>query len=198
MELELARELMKYFFYAPHANGILVFEDNEYLGVVLKKDVEYGITSGNFKLFENINILKVNELSTLLFRESSKKNAKVPVIDKAGNLIRIISYEEFISQFYFDEFVKNFKSGAFLDNLDYPLVITNCFKKCLYANKMAFNLAEFDFLGKSINLLLKKFEIKKIDRGLVLENKKDRFTLFISKSENKNFLYYVYNFLKLD
>ncbi len=43
MDTELIKDLMELFFHAPMANGILVFEDNDYLGVVLKRDIEIGI-----------------------------------------------------------------------------------------------------------------------------------------------------------
>ncbi len=197
MELALAKELMKYFFQAPSVNALLVFEDNEYLGIVLKKDIEFGITSGNFKLYENINFIKPSEVTDIIFKENNKKNSRIPVIDKTGGLINIISYEEFLSHFYFDEFIQNFKLSPIFDNLDYPMLITNYFKKCIYANKMAFEIAEFDIIGKSILHLFKKFEIKKLENGLNLEKNGETFNLIISQSRTKNFTYFVYHFFKI-
>lgn len=198
MEIDLARELMKYFFQAPTANGILVFEDNEYLGIVLKKDIEFGIATGNFNLFENINMVKPVDLIQIISKDNKKRNVKIPVIDKSGKLIRIITYEEFNSQFNFEEFEQTFKIPSVIDYLEYPLIITNCFKKCLYANKNAFELAGFDIPGKKITSLLKKFEIKKFENGLLLEKDNKIYHLVISKSESKNFLYFVYNFLSFN
>ncbi|MGC8771760.1 MAG: PAS domain-containing protein [Brevinematia bacterium] len=188
---------MKYFFQAPSVNGLLVFEDNEYLGVVLKKDIELGIATGVFNLYENINFLKVNEMANIIFKENNKKNSKLPVIDKTGALIKFISYEEFQSHFYFDEFIEGFKIANVFDNIDYPFLITNYFKKCIYANKKAFEIAGFDIVGKSISILLKKFEIKRVENGLILERNGEAYNLMIHHSETRNFTYLVYNFFTI-
>ncbi len=194
MEERLSKDLIKYFFQAPSANGLLVFEDNEYLGVVLKKDIEFGITTKNFKLFENINFIRISEIEDIIFKENNKKSAKVPVVDKSGNLLKIITYDEFLSHFYFDDFITGFKPNSVFDDLDHPIFITNFFKRCLYTNKKGFELAEFDIIGKNISNLLKKFEIKKMDKGMLLEKNGKMYTLYISHSETKNFYFLVYDF----
>ena len=195
-ENELIKDLMELFFHAPMANGILVFEDNDYLGVVLKRDIEIGIMDGNFNFFENISFIKLNQLQNSLFKKESLKANKVPVVDKTGKLIRIISFEEFQSQFYFDEFIPHFKEQNVFDNLEHPLVITNHFKKTIYANKSALELMERDIIGKNYSSLLKLFEIQMVEGSMILEKKEEIYQLSISHSLAKNFSYYVYQFFK--
>ncbi len=190
----VAKDLIKYFFQAPTANGLLVFEDTEYLGVVLKKDIEFGIKEGNFKLFENINFIKISNVENIIFKEENKKNSRVPVIDKVGTLLKIISYDEFVSHFYFDDFLKNFKVSNVFDYADCPIFVTNFFKKCLYANKRGLEFAGFDIIGKNISLLLKKFKVKKMEKGLLLEKDDNIYNLYITHSEAKNFFYFIYSF----
>jgi len=197
MEIELAKDLMKLFFRAPAANGILVFEDNDYLGVILKRDIEIGIAEGNFNLFENINMIRVVQLPQILFKSNTSRNLQVPVIDKAGSFIRIISYEEFMSQFFFEEYLNHFKIQNVFENLEHPLVITNHFKKTLFANKQALELIKSDIEGKNFCEILKQFEIKKVRTFLWVEKGKNSYQLIVSHSESKNFSYYVYLFLKV-
>ncbi len=196
MEIELARSLMNLFFQAPAAHGILVFEDNDYLGVVLKRDIEIGIMEGSFNLFENINMIKLNQLTQVVFKNQTSKNLQVPVIDKAGSLMRIISFEEFQCQFYFDEYTPHFNIQNVLDELEHPLVITNHFKKTIYANKKAMEMLECDIEGKNFSEILKHFEIKTIGTFMLIENCKHSYNLIISHSETKHFSYFVYLFLK--
>ncbi len=151
---------------------------------------------GNFNFFENISFIKLNQLSNSLFKNDSSKNNKVPVIDKAGKLIRIISYEEFLSQFFFDEFITHFKEQNVFDNLENPLVITNHFKKTVYANKAALELMERDIVGKNFSSILKLFEIQIVEGSMILEKKEEIYHLVISHSQAKNFSYFVYQFFK--
>ncbi len=194
-ELVLAKNLMQLFFLAPAAHGLLVFEDNDYLGVVLKRDIEIGIMEGRFSLFENINILKVSQLTQTLFRNDSLKNQLLPVIDKAGALLRIISYDEFQCQFFFDEYSPRFKVQGVLEDLESPLIITNHFKKTIFANRKALELIEKDIEGRCFSDVLKHFEIKNVGDFMIVEKKGVSYRLVISHSENKNFSYYLYLFL---
>jgi hypothetical protein len=197
METELAKNLMELFFHAPAVNGILVFEDNDYLGVILKRDIEIGVMEGNFNLFENINFMKLAQLPPVLFKNEGLKNIKIPVVDKTGNLIRIISYEEFLSQFFFDEFINHFKTENVLDHLEHPVVITNHFKKTVYLNKSALELIERDILGKNLSIFLKTFDIKMDGEQMFLKKKDHEYRLVISSSSSKNFSFFVYQFFKI-
>lgn len=197
MEVELAKELMQYFFHAPGANGILVYEDNDYLGIVLKRDIEIGIMEGNFNLFENINFVRLNQITGVLFKNENIKNAQIPVIDKTGKLIRIISQEEFQCHFYFDEYIGHFKEQLVLDNLEHPFIMTSHFKKTIYANKAALELFEKDIIGKSFNLILKLYQIKIKDNLMVLEKNENTYNLIISHSCTPQFSCFIYQLFKL-
>jgi hypothetical protein len=195
-EIELAKELMELFFHAPAANGILVFEDQDYLGVLFKRDIEIGMSEGNFRLFENINLIKVSQLDEVLFKNGSSRNGKIPVVDKAGQLIRIISQEEFLCHFFFDEYLQHFKTQSVLDHLEHAVIITSYFKKIIYANKKALELIQNDIIGKSFSSVLKLFEIKSADSFMELEKDGRFYRLSISASVSKSFSYFVYQFLK--
>ncbi len=197
MEIEMAKSLMKLFFHAPAAHGIIVFEDNDYLGVVLKRDIEIGIMEESFSLYENISMIKVSQLSQTLFRNNSNKNLQVPVIDKAGSLLRIISFEEFQCHFFFDEYMPHFKILGVIEDLEHPLVITNHFKKTIFANRKALELIERDIEGKIFTEVLNHFEIKTVGDFMLIEKKGVSYNLLISHSESRNFSYYLYLFLKI-
>ncbi len=195
MEVELAKELMELFFHAPAVNGILVFEDNDYLGVVLKRDIEIGIMEGNFNLFENINFMKANLIPNTIFKNEAVKNTKIPVIDKAGKLIRIISYEEFTCQFYFEDYIEKFNYENVFDYLEQPMIITNHFKKIIYANKNALEWTQKDLIGRNISPVLNQFDIRMQNSEMTIEKNGIKFRLLISHSLSKNFSYFVYQFL---
>lgn len=195
MEIELARELIQLFFLAPGTNGILVFEDNDYLGVILKRDVEMGLSEGTFQLFENINTIRAAQLPQVLFKKGEGKNCKVPVVDKAGKLQRILSHDEFLCQFDFESYKGHFKPQSVLDDLDHPFIITNFFKKTIYANKQALALAGKDFIGKSFTPVLKSFHLRLEGPEMFLIRNDETFRLCISRSESKNFATWVYQIL---
>jgi hypothetical protein len=197
-EIELAKKLMQFFFLAPAAHGALVFEDNDYLGVVLKRDIEIGIMEGRFSLFENINLIKMSQLAQTLFKSNNIKNLLLPVIDKTGALLRIISFEEFQCHFFFDEYKPHFKIQGVLDDLEYPLVITNHFKKTIFVNRKALELIEKDIEGRNFTEILKHFDIKNVGDFMIVEKKGISYNLIITRSENKNFSYYLYLFIKID
>lgn len=192
---EVAKRLMELFFQAPAAHGILVFEDNDYLGVVLKRDIEMGIAEGKFVLSENLNFVNVKELSGLLFRDNGV-GAKIPVIGKDGVLIRIITHDEYVCQFHFDSYLPHFKEQNALDYLEHPLVITNHFKKAIYANQKAMELLETDVAGKNLTPILKSFHMNMVKDSMILEKNGELFRLTISHSLSKSFSYYVYQFFK--
>jgi hypothetical protein len=196
-EIDLAKSLMKLFFHAPAAHGLIIFEDNDYLGVVLKRDIEIGIMEGRFSLYENISMIKISQLSQTLFKSNTTKNVQVPVIDKTGALLRIISYDEFQCQFYFDEYIPHFKILGVIDDMEHPFVITNHFKKTIYANRQALELIQRDIEGKIFSEALKRFEIKNVGDFMRVINKDSSYNLIISHSESRNFSYYVYIFLKI-
>lgn len=198
METDLGRELIRHFFNAPQVEAMLVFEDNEYFGIVLKKDVEMSLVKRNFELGGNINRVKPSQLPLLLFRGEPGKNTRIPVIDKAGNLIRIISYEEYESHFDADTFLPRFRPSATLEGLSHPLVITNHFRKILYANRKALELSRIDLPGKPFSAMLRLFEIRSLSDRMLLENADKKYHLFISASDHKGFSSYLYQFLPLE
>lgn len=194
MEDQLAKSLLQLFFQAPLVNAILVFEDNDYLGVVFKKDIERGIMTGNFQLFENISFIRTDDLQTVLFSHQVTKSVRIPVIDKVGNLIRIISYDEYMSQLFFEKFIFKFDLESVLDNLDHPLIITNHFKKTLYLNKKALEMIEKDFLGRKIPELMKSFNVEMSGDKIILTKDDKTYHLVINNSSMKNFSFILYQF----
>lgn len=194
MDDHLPKRLLQLFFKTPLVNALLVFEDNEYFGVVLKRDVELGMRDNDFKLFENINVIDVYELPTVLFSHNITDNALIPVIDKTGNLIKIISYTEFESQFYFDEFIGGFLIDEVISNLDHPIIITNHFKKILYLNNRAFLMIGKDYLGGKFSDLIKSYDIEIVGDKMIVSKDDKMYHLSINYSATKKFAYHVYQF----
>lgn len=194
MEEKLARRLLQLFFQAPLVNALLVFEDSDYLGIVFKKDIERGVTSGDFELFENISTISVDQLPAALFGGRATKSAMIPVIDKAGETIGIISYDEFLSQLMFEKYIFRFDLEPVLDNLDHPVLITNTFKKILYLNKEALTLFQKDMAGKAFGAAIKDFEMEMRGEQMIVSRGDEMFRLFISQSPMKNFSFIFYQF----
>jgi hypothetical protein len=191
----LARRLMELFFQAPAASALLVFEDNDYLGVVLKRDIEIGISEGNFSLSENLNFVKQKDLPAVIFRENGN-GVKIPVIDREGELIRIISHEEYVCQFQFESYIPHFSEQAVLDSLEHPVVITSHFKKVVYANKKAMELFNMDLVGRNIAPVLKDFHMNVVKDSMILEQNGALYRLTISHSLTRNFSYLFYQFFR--
>ncbi len=116
------------------------------------------------------------------------------MIDKGGSLIRIISYDEFMSQLFFEKFIFKFDLESALDNLDHPLIITNHFKKILYLNKKALEMIEKDILGRKITELLKTFTIEMVNDRMILTKDDNIYNLVINSSTMKNFSFVIYQF----
>jgi hypothetical protein len=195
MEIELAQKLLSFFFKAPLVNALLVFEDNEYFGVVFKRDIEMGLREGNFQLFENISTIRAEELTTVLFAQQVSSGTVIPVIDKVGNLNKIISYEEFESHFHFDRFIADFSVAPVIESLDTPIMVTNHFKRILYMNRGAYEIAEKDFTGWNIGSLLKQFEIEISGDKMLVTAGEMTYQLHIHFAMAENFSYHVYQFI---
>jgi hypothetical protein len=194
MDEKLAKRLLSHFFKAPLVNAMLVFEDNSFLGAVLKKDIERGIIENNFNLFENINIINESEILQVLFYHNPQKNATIPVIDKGGNLIKIISFTEFESQFSLNRYLDKFKTDNVIEYLDHPVLITNCFKKILYLNREALKMIGEDFLGHKLSDLLKRFDIEIASDRMIVSKDDNMYHLIINYSSEEDFDYQVYQF----
>ncbi len=188
-----AQQLLQIFFQAPLVNSLLVYEDNEYLGMVFKKDIQLGIQEGVFDLELNINFIEKNEVANFLIREEKdRENLRIPVIDKQGHLITIMTFREFECQFAFHRFLDDFHMDNIWDNLDHPLLITDHFKKVLYLNKEAFLLARKDLLGTRIQPFLKLFSMEIKEDRMLLTHIDRTYELVISLSQHQDFKYQVY------
>jgi hypothetical protein len=198
METDIGRELIRHFFHAPQVEALLVFEDNEYFGIVLKKDIEMSLVKKGFELGGNINRVKPAQLPLLLFRGEPGKTTRIPVIDKTGRLQRIISYEEYESQFDTDAYLPHFKPSSTLEGLAHPVVVTNHFRRILYANRRAMETAGMDLPGKPFSALLRLFEIRSLSRRMLIEKGEAHFELLITSSDFKGFSSFLYQFLPVE
>jgi transcriptional regulator with PAS, ATPase and Fis domain len=194
----LAQHLLQLFFQAPLVNALLVFEDHDYLGIIFKKDIQIGITEQNFDLELNINFIDAAEVRDIILSpDREKESLKIPVVDKEGHLIKIISFSEFESQFYFNHFLESFSLEHIWDHMDHPLIITNHFNKVLYLNKEAFIMAGKDLLGSRLNKFLNQFEIEIIQDRMTLTRGDKMYHLVISHSHDDTFDYQIYQFFEI-
>ncbi len=195
---QLAHRLLQLFFQAPLVNALLVFEDNEYLGVIFKKDIQIGLKENNFDLSLNLNFIQEQEVRDIILSSDKQKDAlKIPVIDKEGHLLKIISFQEFESQFYFNHFLEEFSLEHVWDSLDHPLILTNHFKKVLYLNKQAFLLARKDLLGTKLSQFLNLFEMEMNMDRMILSRIDQMFHLVISHAHSEYFDYQLYQFFPI-
>ena len=189
---ELPRKLLSVFFKAPTAQAALVMEDNEYLGLFFKKDAQIGLKDPDFEFSSNINFIDRSHLKDIFFRNENHFQDLIPVIDKEGRFLRTLSFKEYQSQFFFDDFFQEFSRDGIWDNADFPLLITNGFKKILYMNKKAFLIAEKNLLGKKFHSFLKFFEIEIVRDKMILSRENEVFELRIHISQSKHFEYQIY------
>lgn len=199
-EPSLAKNLLEMFFHAPAANAILVFEENRYRGVILKRDVEMGIAEGHFAMDANVNPVRPEELSGLVFRNGglspgSGVPAGVPAVDEEGRLIRILSREEFQCQFFFGDFRKEFDTTGVLASLEHPLIVTDVFLKTVYANEKARDLMGGELEGENLGDRLARFHISSVRDSRFLEKDGRLFRMETVRSESDRFAYRVYLFI---
>lgn len=194
----IAHQLLQLFFQAPLSNALLVYEENDYQGLVFKKDVQLGIQEEGFDLAMNINYIEKQDAADLILKtDTEREQIKIPAIDRQGQLLAFLSYQEFICQFSFHHFLDGFHMDRVWDALDHPLIITDYFKKVLYLNKEALLISRKDLLGQKINPFLRQFSMEIKEEKMVLLHIDKIWELVISQAKTRDFHYWIYQFFPL-
>ncbi len=187
------KELLSLFYQAPHVRGFLVFRGVEYEGIVFKRDIERHLEEAHLTAVDLVQRLSVPQMEEFLFAREPTSHIKIPVLFLDTGETRLISYTEFRWHFHPDEFSFHRLEGV-LRGMEYPLVVTDLFKRVLYQNQQAFSFFSHDLLGKNIYSALRDWAIEERDGFFVVYSDKGRYRLFISRSEGPDGEFLVFLF----
>ncbi|URA10494.1 hypothetical protein [Thermospira aquatica] len=187
------KELLALFYQAPHVRGILVFRGMEYEGMVFKRDIERHLDETHLSVLDLVQRLSVPQMEEFLLSKDPSPHTKIPVLFLETGEMTLISYKEFRWHFHPDEFSFSRVEGV-VRSMDYPVVVTNLFKKVLYQNQAAFSFFSRDLLGKNIFTALKEWAIEEKDGFFLVYSDKGRYSLFMSRSQGSDGEFFVFLF----
>jgi len=189
-------ELLNLFYQAPSVQGLLVFQNNEYQGVVFKRDIERIMREEGCDLGSLLQPLSVAQIEEFVFSKEPTPHTLVPAIQMDGTLVRFLTFKELRWYFHPEEFSVGMME-VLLRSLEHPLVVCTHFKRVVYQNQKAFELFESDLLGKNIYTALRMWLVEEEDGFFVVYSDKGRHRLFISHAETKEFSLFVFQFFPL-
>ncbi|MGL4389123.1 MAG: hypothetical protein ACRCTJ_07010 [Brevinema sp.] len=181
----------------PYLNALLVFDDHEFAGILLKKDIESALKSKDSFLIDKINKVSKEDLEKSIFNENPKLNMKIPFISLTGEIQDLMSYDEFVSEFFPEDFSQRLSLQEVFFCLSHPLVIMNRFKRILYLNKSAEELLSEKARGEKITDVMLGFQINCEGDRILIHRQKEMWKLIISESESKFAFYFIYQMIPM-
>lgn len=179
----------------PHLNACLVFNSNEFQGILLKKDLEQNLYRTKNDISKLIIKMQTEHIEDILFHDPPNIKTKIPYINPSGKLMGVMLYEEFVSEFFTEDLVTKISYKELLDYYEHPVVILNQFKTILYLNKLADELLSEKVFGMKISDALLAFDIEFDDDRMILRRQDEAWSLFIAKSKTPYTKYYFYHFM---
>lgn len=178
-------------------SGCLILEKNgTYKGILLKNDLDEILNTQNSFYLDKILQVKKNDLETTLFKVPPSLRTVIPYINSSGEHFGTMKYEEFVSEFFPEDFTTKMSLTEIFDYYEYPIVITNQFKTILYINKQSSELFSSESFGKKISDILLSFTMKIEKEKMTLQREGEIWDLSVSESQTAHAKYYVYQFLK--
>lgn len=180
----------------PYLNACLVFDNNNFSGILLKKDLEDSLKmNDNFLVDKIINISK-DAVEELLFNETPKLKMQIPFISLMGEVQGLIFYDEFVSEFFTDDFLTRLSLQEVFGNLMHPILIMNRFKRILYLNKKAEEIFSQQALGQKVSDVMLSFDINcGDDNRILISRQHECWQLLISESVTPFAKYYIYQLI---
>ncbi|MGL4676709.1 MAG: hypothetical protein ACRCWI_03475 [Brevinema sp.] len=180
----------------PHLNACPVFQDQKFLGILLKKDLENQLSRMDADIEDLIIQVPVDHLEQILFHVPPHVKTKIPYINKLGILLGALLYDEFVSEFFPRDFVTKLSFHEIFNYYEYPVLILNQFKTILYLNYQAQELLTDKVFGMKISDALLAFDISvNNEQEMILRRQEESWRLIISKSITPYAQYYVYQCL---
>lgn len=194
----MIEDIYRLFLQCPLSSGALVFRDNIYEGVLLKKDLELAIKEQDESIDEKITSVPPEGVESFLFSGKPRNKSLIPCLTPEGRPLEPIMYEEFISEFFPEDYRLRFSPGEMLLYYEHPLLALNRFKTVLYANKGAEDLFEESPLNRRINDLLEGFNLSTQRDRLLVSRGKRCWIMFTACSHTPRGLLYLYQFIRSD
>ena len=194
--MEKLRTIYHSFLENPHLSACLIFEENEYQGILLKKDLERRLRDDENFIHDLIINVPKDGIEDIIFNDTPNIKMGIPYFDTRGCYLGVLLYDEFVAEFFPEDFQTKLSHREIIDYFEHPAFIVNQFKTILYINKEGESLLSAKAFGQKIPNMLLSFEITMDkDKMQVLRNGQT-WTLFISKSQTPFALYYIYQFIK--
>lgn len=178
-----------------YLSGCLILEKNgAYKGILLKDDLDDVLNSQSSFYLDKIIPVEKNEIETKLFKISPSLRTVIPYTSSIGDCFGTLKYEEFVSEFFPEDFTTKISLTEILDHYEYPILIANQFKTILYINKKASDLLSSEAFGKKISDVLLSFTMKIEKDRMTLHRNDEIWTLSISESNTSHITFYIYQF----
>jgi len=190
------QDIYRIFLECPQVNGGLVFDEGTFIGVLFKKDIELLLNEKDNFIIDKIVFIPISNLEEFLFTDIPKSRTKIPYFSYSGEVLGTIFYQEFVSEFFPEDFITRLSLLDIFQNYEYPLFIVNRFKTLLYNNKAASELFPENIYGKKIGEILNSFDIYFNEKKMFISRSNQTWQLLIARSIDEHFFYNIYQFIK--
>ena len=178
----------------PYMNACLVFEDQIFQGVLLKKDLERKLSDTNNSILDHIIKIPLENLEDIIFNDPPSIKMKIPYINCKGDILGVLLYDEFVSEFFPLDFTTRLSLQEIFTYYENPIIILNQFKTILYMNNIGRKLLSEKVLGLKISDALLAFQIGHREENIMITRQDEQWILTISKSQTPHD-YYIYQFV---
>ncbi len=178
-----------------YINACLVFEDQNFQGILLKKDLERKLSDNDDCILDHIIKIPLENLEDILFNEAPSIRMKIPYINSSSKILGVLLYDEFVSEFFPLDFTTRLSLQEVFTYYENPIIILNQFKTILYMNNAGRELLSEKVLGIKICDALLAFQIGHEGEQMTITRQEEHWSLIISRSQTPHASYYIYQFI---
>ena len=178
-----------------YINACLVFEDQVFQGILLKKDLERKLSDIDDCILEHIIKIPLENLEDILFNEPPSIRMKIPYINSNGEILGALLYDEFVSEFFPMDFATRLSLQELFNYYENPILILNQFKTILSMNSAGRELLSEKVLGIKIGDALLAFQIGHEGEQMTITRQEEKWSLIIFKSQTPHASYHIYQFI---
>ena len=178
-----------------YINACLVFEDQNFQGILLKKDLERKLSDTDASILDHIIKIPLENLEDILFNEPPSIRMKIPYINSNGEILGALLYDEFVSEFFPMDFATRLSLQELFNYYENPILILNQFKTILSMNSAGRELLSEKVLGIKIGDALLAFQIGHEGEQMTITRQEEKWSLIIFKSQTPHASYHIYQFI---
>ncbi len=178
-----------------YINACLVFEDQNFQGILLKKDLERKLSDTDDSILDHIIKIPLENLEDILFNEPPSIRMKIPYINSNGEILGALLYDEFVSEFFPMDFATRLSLQELFNYYENPILILNQFKTILSMNSAGRELLSEKVLGIKIGDALLAFQIGHEGEQMTITRQEEKWSLIIFKSQTPHASYHIYQFI---